>query len=126
MSKLKKSNVKKKTGRALEHQMAIEAEEARKAEELEKKKKRSRDFTNNTMDAVFPIYTMLCAILGFLFAQLGIFSLIGIVLGIIGLRRYKEKARDKFFYLTLVSLGVCIFCSGYWIIAIGYILIQGL
>ena len=106
--------------------MAIEAEEARKAEELEKKKKRSRDFTNNTMDAVFPIYTMLCAILGFLFAQLGIFSLIGIVLGIIGLRRYKEKARDKFFYLTLVSLGVCIFCGGYWIIAIGYILIQGL
>ena len=126
MSKLKKSNVKKKTGRALEHQMAIEAEEARKAEELEKKKKRSRDFTNNTMAAVFPIYTMLCAILGFLFAQLGIFSLIGIVLGIIGLRRYKEKARDKFFYLTLVSLGVCIFCGGYWIIAIGYILIQGL
>ena len=106
--------------------MAIEAEEARKAEELEKKKKRSRDFTNNTMDAVFPIYTMLCAILGFLFAQLGIFSLIGIVLGILGLRRYKEKKKDKFFYLTLVSLGVCIFCGGYWISAIGYIMIQGL
>ena len=64
--------------------MALEAEETRKAEELEKKKQRSRDFTNHTMDAVFPIYTMLCAILGFLFAQLGIFSLIGIVLGIIG------------------------------------------
>ncbi|HAW12511.1 MAG: hypothetical protein PUE44_08175 [Bulleidia sp.] len=126
MSKLKKSNVKKKSDRALEHQMALEAEETRKAEELEKKKQRSRDFTNHTMDAVFPIYTMLCAILGFLFAQLGIFSLIGIVLGIIGLRRYKEKKKDKFFYLTLVSFGVCLFCGCYWIIAIGYILIQGL
>ena len=34
MSKLKKSNVKKKSDRALEHQMALEAEETRKAEEL--------------------------------------------------------------------------------------------
>lgn len=126
MSKLKKSNVKKKTDRAKEREMALEAEEAKKQEALAQKKKKSDEFASRTMNTIFPLYTLLCAILGFLFAQLGIFSLIGIILGIIALRRYKEKKRDKYFYISLVSFIVCVICGGYWLISIGYILTNGL
>ncbi|MGM9942288.1 MAG: hypothetical protein ACI32N_09920 [Bulleidia sp.] len=123
MSKLKKSNVRKKSGRALERELALQEEERKKAEELETKKKKSQQFTNTTMDLVFPIYTLACAILGFLFAQLGIFSFIGIILGVIGLKRHKGKPRDKYFWINVVSLAVCVICAGYWLFVMGYLLI---
>lgn len=127
MANLKKSNIKKKTNRAIEHEMMLAEEERRKQEEAEKKKKRARDFTDNTMAAVFPLYTLLCAILGFLFAQIGIFSLIGIVLGIIGLRRYRGGVKkDRYFWITAVSFAVCVICGGYWIVSMGYILLNNL
>lgn len=122
MSNLKKSNVRKKTNRAMERELALQEEERKKTEELEKKKKKSQQFTKTTMDLVFPMYTLACAILGFLFSQIGIFSIIGIVLGIISLKRLKDKARDRYFWITVVSLAVCVICAGYWLFVMGYLL----
>ena len=59
MSKLKKSNVKKKTDRAKEREMALEAEEAKKQEALAQKKKKSDEFASRTMNTIFPLYTLL-------------------------------------------------------------------
>lgn len=126
MSKLKKANVRKKSDRALERERQLAEEEEKLQQEKEKQKKRSEAFKKSALDAMLPLYTLLCAILGFLFSQIGVFSLIGIVLGIIALKRMKGAPKDRYFWIATVSLAVCVICGGYWLISIGYILINRL
>lgn len=126
MSKLKKANVKKKSDRAVIMEQKRLEEEKRVQEEKEKAKRKSDAFKKSTIDAMLPMYTLLFAILGFLFSQLGIFSFIGLILGILSLRRLKGSPKDKYFWITVVSVAICVICGGYWIISMGYILVNHL
>lgn len=126
MSKLKKANIKKKSDRALIMEQQRLEEERKAQEEKEKAKRKSDAFKKSTIDAMLPMYTLLFALLGFLFSQLGIFSVIGIVLGIFSLHRMKGAPKDRYFWITVVSMAVCVICAAYWIISMAYILINHL
>lgn len=126
MSKLKKANVKKKSDRAVIMEQQRLEEEKRIQEEKDKAKRKSDAFKKSTIDAMLPMYTLLFALLGFLFSQLGIFSFIGLVLGVLSLRRMKGAPKDRYFWIAVVSLAVCVICGAYWIISMAYILINHL
>lgn len=126
MSKLKKANVKKKSDRALIMEQKRLEEEKRVQEEKDKAKRKSEAFKKSTIDAMLPMYTLLFAVLGFLFSQLGVFSFIRLILGIFSLRRMKGAPKDKYFWITVVSMVICVICGGYWIISMGYIIVNHL
>lgn len=102
---LKKSKSKKVSTRAIaeaERKQKELEEEKEKKDALQRKKKR---MTSNTLEVMFPMYGLLCAILSFLFNQIGVFSPVAIILGILGCRK-NAGHKDKFFYISVADVAV--------------------
>lgn len=103
--KLKKSNTKKKSQRAIDM-----AEERKLEEEKEQEKKdailrKKKNYTKNTFDTMFPLYGLIGAVLSVLFNQIGIFSVLAIVLGFFGIKR-NQKNKDRFYYIAIADVVV--------------------
>ena len=98
---LKKSNIKKKSQRAElmaeEKRIEQEKEQAKKDAAIRKKK--------NAIDTMFPLYGLIGAFLSVLFNQIGIFSLVALVLGFLGMKRNADK-KDKFYYIAIADIVV--------------------
>ncbi len=102
---LKKSNVKKKSQRSLEiaeqKRIEEEKEQAKKDAEIQKKK----NYNKNAIDTMFPLYGLLCAILSFLFNQIGVFSLFACILGFLGIKRNADR-KDNFYKIAIADVFV--------------------
>ena len=102
---LKKSNIKKKSQRA-----ELMAEEKRIEQEKEQAKKdaairKKKNYNKNAIDTMFPLYGLIGAFLSVLFNQIGIFSLVALVLGFLGMKRNADK-KDKFYYIAIADIVV--------------------
>ena len=78
-----------------------EKEQAKKHAAISKKKK----YNKNAIDTMFPLYGLIGAVLSVLFNQIGIFSLVALVLGFLGMKRNADK-KDKFYYIAIADIVV--------------------
>ncbi len=104
---LKKSNHKKKSQRAIEmaeaKRLEEEKEQAKKDAAIQKKKK----YNKNALDTMFPLYGLICAVLSFLFNQIGVFSIGGILLGALGIKRNLDT-KDRYYIIAIVDVVVSV------------------
>lgn len=103
MANLKKANVKKVSDRA---QKEREAKEKELAEEEAKKQAaiaKRKAYNKNAFDLMASLYGLICAILAFLFTQIGVFSIGAIILGFFGIQRNKDK-KDKYFIISIIDV----------------------
>lgn len=107
MAGLKKANVKKKSNRAQAMEEAKrleeEKEQAKKQAIIDKKK----SYNKNALDTMFPLYGLMTAVLSILFNQIGVFSLVTLLLAYLGIKRNKDK-KDKFYYIAIADIVVAI------------------
>lgn len=54
---------------------------------------------------MFPLYGLMCAILSFLFNQIGIFSLFALILGFLGIKRNADR-KDNFYKIAIADVVV--------------------
>ncbi len=101
--KLKKSNVKKKSQRAIEMAEAKKLEEEK--EQAKKAIKKKKNYNKNAIDTMFPLYGLICAILSFLFNKIGFFSIIAIILGALGIKRNSDR-KDTFYKIAIADVVV--------------------
>lgn len=103
MAGLKKSSVKKVSDRAQKEREAKkleeEKEEAKKQELLRKRKSQNKTM----LDAMFPIYGVVCAVLSLVYTQVGFFSLGSLILGCLGFYRTKDS-KGRFFFISIVDI----------------------
>ncbi len=102
---LKKSNVKKKSQRALEFAEQKRIEEEKEQEKKEAAIKKKKNYNKNALDTMFPLYGLMCAILSFLFNQIGIFSVFALVLGFLGMKRNVDR-KDNFYKIAIADVVV--------------------
>lgn len=100
---LKKSNVKKKSQRAIEQEEEKKAEEQRQAEELEQKKQRQKHMMAVTKEAMTGIYSLLASVIAWLVDYMGIIALISVILAVFGIH-VNRKGNRKYLILSIIAL----------------------
>lgn len=100
---LKKSNVKKRSQRAIAQEEEKKAEAQRQAEELEKKKQRQKHLMTATKEAMTGIYSILASVLSWLVDYMGIIALISVVLAFAGIH-VNRKGNRKYLILSVIAL----------------------
>ena len=103
--KLKKSNVKKKSQRAIEMAEAKKLEEEKEQAKKDAAIKKKKNYNKNAIDTMFPLYGLICAILSFLFNKIGFFSIIAIILGTLGIKRNADR-KDTFYKIAIADVVV--------------------
>ncbi len=120
MAGLKKSNVKKKSTRAVEMELAKQEELAKEQEAQRKKKEKANAQSSMMVDAMVGIYSILAVALSILFIHTTL-SLICVVIalavGIFGVIRLKER-KDKMYYFSLVSVVLAALVAVYYLVLV--------
>jgi len=118
-NKMKKSAHRAPSERAL--QQAQQQEEKLRQDQLEKehKEKIKKATMNNTIKIMLGIYSLLFSIMSWLIDYMGIISLIGTIIGLVGIIKLKED-KNKYFYFACIgfSLGLVRFLMQVYFIAI--------
>jgi nucleoside permease NupC len=101
--KLKKANIHKKSNRAIEQAERIQEEEERTEQKKAKYKKDRKDVMDRSIDNMFALWSIGSSVIAWLVDYMGIFAIIGTVLGVLGVRRF-SKQKGKYFYLSLAGI----------------------
>lgn len=105
--KLKRNDVKKKSERAEAMRQEQLEEEKKQQKKAELKKKQQKTVMNTLASTMFPLYGLASALLSFLLNRIGVFSAVGIVLAILGIRRTSGK-KDRLFWVCIIDIVMCV------------------
>ena len=105
MAKMKKSNVRGKSKRAIEMEAAKKQEEIETREKAAAKQKQKKENMKQTGRTMLGIYSLVASVFSWLLDWMGVISLAGTVLGVLGIVKLKDN-KDKYFWMSAAAAGV--------------------
>ena len=105
MAKMKKSNVRGKSKRAIEMEAAKKQEEIETREKGAAKQKQKKENMKQTGRTMLGIYSLVASVFSWLLDWMGVISLAGTVLGVLGIVKLKDN-KDKYFWMSAAAAGV--------------------